>query len=129
MCLPQTGQTHLRRYCKGREIMKRQFTAKERSQCLRWHVTHGEDVTATCARFGISRATLYRWLAQNLADPQKSLGAQPGRSKHTQPPPWTLGDLCLLSDLAMDHPQATHRQFYRMLTVQTGVQFSEATVG
>ena len=37
-----------------------QPTTQQRRQMIRWHFAHGEDVNATCAQFGVSRATLYR---------------------------------------------------------------------
>ena len=106
-----------------------QPTSQQRRRCIRWYFAHSKDVPATCAQFGISRATLYRWLAQYAAAPEKPLRAQSRRPHRTRQPTWTLGDLCLLSDLVLDHPQATRRQLQRRFAALTGVHCSETTVG
>ena len=46
----------------GRGEYKPQLTTRQRRQMIHWHVAHGANIPATCAQFGVSRATLYRWL-------------------------------------------------------------------
>jgi len=106
-----------------------QLTPQQRRRCIRWYFAHGKDVPATCAQCGISRATLYRWLAQYAAAPEKPLRPRSRRPHRTRQPSWTMGDLGLLSDLVLDDPHATRRQLHQMLAEATGVQRSEATVG
>jgi transposase-like protein len=52
--------------------MSSQPSSRERRHWLQWHFAHGEHVSQTCRQFGISRTTLYRWLARyNAATPSK----------------------------------------------------------
>ncbi len=44
--------------------MPAHLAARQRERIVRYHQTNGASVTATCRRFGISRTTLYRWLAR-----------------------------------------------------------------
>ena len=59
-----------------------QLNARQRRQMLNWYIAHGENVAATCAQFGVSRATFYRWRARYAANPRKPLRAQ-SRRPHT----------------------------------------------
>ena len=62
-----------------------QPTTRQRRLWIAWHFAHGENVSATCAQFGIHRSTLYRWLARYANQPQKPLRARSRRPQTTRP--------------------------------------------
>jgi len=106
-----------------------QMTTRQRRQVVTWCLAHGKDVAATCARFGVSQATVYRWLARYAAHPAKPLRMKSRRPAQTRQPSWTHDTLCQLSDLVVFYPRATRRQWQHLLTNETGFQGSEGTLG
>jgi len=107
----------------------RQLNAKQRRQMMRWHFAHGESIAATCAQFGVSHATLYRWLARHAANPQKSLCGQSRRPHTTRAPAWSREEVVMLCDLTMAHPTWGRGRLTVALTAQTATPPSPATVG
>jgi transposase len=111
--------------------MSSQPSSQERRHWLQWHFAHGENVSQTCRQFGISRTTLYRWLARyDAAAPSKPLRARSRRPQHTSQPQWTNYELCLLSELAARYPQWGRRRLQEALARQTQEEpRSASTVG
>jgi transposase len=106
-----------------------QLNARQRRQMMKWHQSHGANVPATCAQFGVSRATLYRWLARHAAYPGEPLRAQSRRPHTKRAPTWSRGEFTLLCDLTMAHPTWGRGRLTAALTAQTGTSRSPATVG
>ncbi len=81
-----------------------------------WHLAHGEDVTATCQYFGISRATLYRWLKQYRENPKKPLKRQSRRPKTRRPPGYTVRQLFAVALLHNKNPSRGRKRTHAILT-------------
>ena len=107
----------------------RQMNARQRRQMLHWHVAHGARIAATCAQFGVSRATLYRWLARHAAAPQKPLRAQSRRPQTTRGLTWTYEEVVMLCDLMMAQPTWGRGRLTTALASLTEIARSPATVG
>jgi transposase len=105
------------------------MNARKRRQMLQWYMAHGESIPATCAQFGVSRATLYRWLARAAAAPQKPLRAQSRRPHTTHGPAWSREEVVMLCELTMAHPTWGRGRLTTALAAQTARPRSPATVG
>jgi transposase len=106
-----------------------QLNAQQRRQMIKWHRTHGASVPATCAQFGVSRATLYRWLAHDAAYPGEPLRAQSRRPHTKRAPTWSRKAFTRLCNLAMAHPTWGRGRLTAALAAQTASALSPATVG
>ena len=106
-----------------------QMHTRQRRQVVKWCVAHDKNIAATCARFGISRATLYRWLAHQAASPGEPLCAQSRRPHTTRGPAWSRAAFAKLCDLTMAHPPWGRGRLRAALVEQTGISRSPATVG
>ena len=106
-----------------------QPTARQRGQWIKWHVAHGQDISATCAQFGMHRSTLYRWLARHAHQPQKPLRARSRRPHTVRRPTWTPEELLLICELLAQHPTWGRGRVRMALIARTGLQRSVATVG
>jgi putative transposase len=81
-------------------------TSGERTEWLRWHRAHGENVAATCRKFGIARSTFYRWARRYSAShPRRSLSNR-SRAPHRRQPS-RLQPLFLIKviELNTEHPR------------------------
>jgi len=106
-----------------------QPTPRQRHQWMAWYFAHAQDVTATCHQFGMSRSTLYRWLARHAAQPQKPRRARARRPHSPRRPTWSLDELRLVCELLGQYPTWGRRRVADALFAQTGTLWSEATVG
>jgi len=106
-----------------------QMNARQRRQAVKWCMAHGKDIAATCARFGVSRATLYRWLAHQAAYPGEPIRAQSRRPHTTRGPAWSREEFAILCDLTMAHPTWGRGRLTAALADQTRTPCSPATVG
>jgi hypothetical protein len=106
-----------------------QVNARQRQQMIDWHVAHDASMPATCAQFGVSRATLSRWLARHAAHPQQPLHAQSRRPQTTRGPAWSREEVVRLCDLTMAHPSWGRGRLMAALTAPTATPPSPATVG
>jgi hypothetical protein len=106
-----------------------QLNARQRRQMLDWYVAHGENLAATCAQFGVSRATFYRWRARYAANPTKPLRAQSRRPHTRRGPAWSRAEVMKLCDLTIAHPTWGRGRLTAALTAQTAPPRSPATVG
>jgi len=107
----------------------RQLNARQRRQMIDWHFAHGESIPATCAQFGVSRATLYRWLARHAAAPQQPLRTQSRRPHTTRGPAWSDEEVEMLLELMMGHPTWGRGRLTAALAAQIATPPSPATVG
>ena len=106
-----------------------QPTPRQRRQWMAWYFAHGQDITATCHQFGMSRSTLYRWLARSAAQPQQPRRARARRPPIPRRPTWSLDELRLVCVLLGQYPTWGRRRVADALFAQTGTLWSEATVG
>jgi transposase len=109
--------------------LMQQLNARQRRQMMKWHQSHGANVPATCAQFGVSRATLYRWLAHHAAHPGEPLRAQSRRPHTKRAPTWSREAFTRLCDLTMAHPTWGRGRLTAALAAQTASALSPATVG
>lgn len=107
-----------------------QPTSAIRRAWLTWHFAHGENVTQTARHFGISRATLYRWLTRyDPARPDKPLRSRSRRPHHFQGHHWTDEEFIALSHLAAYNPRWGRGRLRLALGEKIGDMRSEATIG
>ena len=106
-----------------------QMNTRQRRQVVKWCVAHDKNIAATCARFGVSRATLYRWLAHQAVYPGEPIRAQSRRPHTTRGPAWSRAEFAMLCDLTMAHPTWGRGRLTAALTAQTRTPRSPATVG
>jgi transposase InsO family protein len=78
--------------------------AKKRYRWLRWHATHGQNVSLTCRHHGISRRTFYRW--QHRFDRQGLAGLEDRshRPHHCPRPTWTTAQVQAVLALREEYP-------------------------
>ena len=106
-----------------------QMTARQRRQMIQRHLAQGESIRATCAQYGVSRATFYRWLARYTAHPQQPLRARSRRPQTLRRPAWSQEELLRLGELTVAHPRWGRGRLTAALAAQTDVLRSPATVG
>lgn len=63
--------------------------ARKRYRWLRWHATHGENVSLTCRHHGISRRTFYRWQHRFTHHGVAGLEDRSHRPRRCRRPSWT----------------------------------------
>ena len=101
--------------------------ARQRRQWITWYFAHGQDVTATCRQFGISRPTFYRWLARYTAAPTKPLHA---RRLHTRrQPTWSTYELRILCEFLGRYPTLGRGRLTQAINRVAQAHWSPATVG
>jgi transposase len=100
---------------------------RQRRQWITWYVAHGQDVTATCRQFGISRPTFYRWLARSRAAPTQPLRSH--RLHTRRSPTWSTYELWILCELLCQHPTLGRGRLTQALNALTEAHWSPATVG
>ena len=105
------------------------YSLTERKKWLTHHDKNGGNVSATCRKFGISRATFYRWLNRYDSEkPRKSLTYQSRRPKNTRKPRYSTHHLYALADLMVKNPRWGRTKLHAAL-VTGGWHVSIATVG
>jgi putative transposase len=63
--------------------------AKKRYRWLRWHATHGQNVSLTCRHHGIARRTFYRWQHRLERHGVAGLEDRSHRPQRCRRPSWT----------------------------------------
>jgi transposase len=91
-------------------------------------VSKGHPVTVTCRRFGISRATYYRWKARYDTKRLGSLENRSKRPKNVRKPKWTWQLAEKVKELRERHP-AWGKAKLHVLLLREGTEVSESTVG
>lgn len=100
--------------------------ARVRLEFLEFSETH--SVTVTCRRFGISRATYYRWKARFNPRNLKSLENRSRRPKNIRRPKWTWQLAEKVRELRELYPTWGKAKLVVLLKKQ-GIEISESTVG
>jgi transposase len=106
-----------------------QPTPHQRRQWITWYFAHDQNISATCAQFGIHRSTLWRWLTRYANQPQKALRARSRRPHTIRQSTWSPKELLLICELLGQHPTWGRGQVRIALMARTGIQRSAATVG
>ena len=105
------------------------YSPQDRRAWIDHYHTHGQNVSATCREFGISRPTLYRWLERyDPEHPKKQLKRHSSRSRNRRKPTWSVHHLAVLSGLMMEKP-TWGRGKVRVALAARGFMVSPATVG
>jgi transposase len=105
-------------------------SGRERAKILKWHDAHGSSVTATCKQFGLSRMTLYRWLARfDATHPVASLNRSRRRSKTRRAAPKQALFLLEVIDLNLEHPTWGRGRYRVELLSRRDDAPSPATIG
>ena len=100
---------------------------RQRRQWIAWYDVHGQDVTATCRQFGMSRPTFYRWLARYTAAPTQPLRS---RRLHTRRrPTWSTDELRILCEFLGRYPTLGRGRLTKCLNHLAQTHWSPATVG
>ncbi len=101
----------------------------DRRAWLEHYETHERNVAATARHFGISRSTLYRWIARyDPASPRKSLRPRSRRPGRVRTPSWKIEDVLLVAELTLKRPRWGRGRIWAAL-VANGRRYSPATVG
>ena len=78
--------------------------ARKRSRWLRWHATHGENVSLTCRHHGISRRTFYRWQHRFTQHGLAGLEDRSHRPRRCRRPSWTAPELDAVLTMREQYP-------------------------
>lgn len=106
-----------------------ELSSKERDRLralLLWQET--KDVALTCRTFGLSRATLYRWLHRFDPHDLSSLRDRSRRPRHLRQPQWPLALQQAIVRLREQYPRWGKNKLVVLLHTQ-GFQVSGPTVG
>jgi putative transposase len=102
--------------------------AKVRLAYLDWHRLHGDNISRTCRRFGISRTTFYRWQGRYRPDALAVLEDRSSCPHRRQQPTWTLAQLGVVRALRERYPRWGKDKLVVLLR-RDGVVLSTAMVG
>jgi putative transposase len=79
--------------------------ARKRYRWLRWHALHGQNVSLTCRRHGISRRTFYRWQYRFVRQGLAGLEDRSHRPHRCRRPTWTTEQLQAVLRLREAYPR------------------------
>ncbi len=87
-----------------------------------------KDVSLVCRTYGISRATLYRWLRRYDPKDPNSLRNKSRRPKHLRKPMWTYDLILKVKELREQYPRWGKEKLCVLLQ-ERGIESSASTVG
>ena len=102
--------------------------ARKRYRWLRWHATHGQNVSLTCRRHGISRRTFYRWQHRFERHGLAGLADRSHRPHHCRRPTWTAAQVQAVLALRAQYP-AWGKHKLAILLRRQGHELSVSMVG
>ncbi len=102
--------------------------ARARLKWLDWHHQNGQNVSLTCRHFGLSRATLYRWLGRYNPYALSALENRSSRPQKVRQPTWTLTQILAVKALREKYP-AWGKMKLVVLLARRGIQLSASRVG
>ena len=102
--------------------------ARKRSRWLRWHATHGENVSLTCRHHGISRRTFYRWQHRFTQHGLAGLEDRSHRPRRCRRPSWTAPELDAVLTMREQYP-AWGKAKLAILLAREGHDLSVSMVG
>lgn len=101
---------------------------KQRLAWLRWHTTHGENVSLTCRHFALARPTFRRWRDRYRAVGLRGLEDRSRRPHRCQPPTWTAEQQAAVRELREEHP-AWGKAKLQVLLARRDIDLSVSMVG
>jgi transposase InsO family protein len=102
--------------------------ARARLAMLDWHRAHGANVSLTARRFGVSRPTVYRWLARFDRLHLEHLEDRPRTPRRRRRPTWTIAELVAVRELRGRYPRWGKDKLVVLLR-REGVALSTSMVG
>jgi transposase-like protein len=100
--------------------------AKKRYRWLRWHATHGQNVSLTCRRHGISRRTFYRWQDRFVHRGLAGLEDLSHRPIHCRRPSWTSEQVQAVLAVREQYPRWGKAKLAVLCQFTAGSGFSRA---
>jgi transposase InsO family protein len=95
---------------------------------LDWHRAHGANVSLTARRFGVSRPTVYRWLARFDRFRLTTLEDRSSAPRRRRRPTWTVAQLVAVRQLRERYPRWGKDKLVVLLR-REGVALSTSMVG
>lgn len=114
-----------------RRISKLTDPSREVQLKLKWfdfYYAHGQNATATCEHFNISRQTFYRWKRRYNPHKLQSLEQLPSRPKHVRQPTWSPELANRVLQLREGNPRWGKEKLARLLH-REGCRVSVSMVG
>ena len=102
--------------------------ARARLAMVDWHRAHGSNVSLTARRFGVSRPTVYRWLARFDRFRLESLEDRSSRPRRSRRPTWTVEQLRAVRAIREAYPR-WGKDKLRALLRRDGVALSGSMIG
>jgi transposase InsO family protein len=102
--------------------------ARARLAMLDWHRAHGRNVSLTARRFGVSRPTVYRWLARFDRTRLATLEDRPSTPRRRRRPTWTVEQLRAVRAVRERYPRWGKAKLAVLLR-RDGVVISVSMVG
>jgi transposase InsO family protein len=102
--------------------------ARARLAMLDWHRTHGRNVSLTARHFGVSRPTVYRWLARfdgSRPDACEDRSSVPRRRRR---PTWTVDQLRAVRAVRETYPR-WGKDKLRIVLRRAGMTISASMIG
>ena len=102
--------------------------ARARLEMLDWHERHGRNVSLTARRFGVSRPTVYRWLARYdrfRLETLEDLASAPRRRRR---PSWTIEQLQAVRSIRERYPR-WGKDKLAVLLRRAGIVLSVSMIG
>jgi transposase InsO family protein len=103
-------------------------TARSRLVMVDWHRAHGANVSRTARRFGLSRPTVYRWLARFERLRLESLEDRSSAPRRRRRPTWTVDQLRAVRAIRETYPR-WGKDKLRVLLRRAGIVLSVSMIG
>ena len=103
-------------------------TARMRLAMVDWHRVHGANVSLTARHFGVSRPTVYRWLARFDRFHPERLESRPSTPRRRRRPTWTTDQLVAVREVRRRYPR-WGKDKLAVLLRREGIDLSASMVG
>jgi putative transposase len=101
---------------------------RARQQMILWHHQHGANKSLTARHFGVTRATLYKWLSRYDPRHLKSLESRSNRPCRVRRPEWSTDAVLAVLELRKRFPRWGKKKL-TVLLQRAGWALSQSTVG
>lgn len=102
--------------------------ARQRQRMLAWHRAAGGDVSRTARHFGVSRSTVYRWLAREAPHRPASLLDRSSRPQRVRERTWGDRELTAVQQARAAYPRWGKDKLVHVLA-RRGLRLSVSMVG
>ena len=102
--------------------------ARARLAMIEWCLAHGRDKSLTARHFGVSRPTVYRWLARYDRFRLESLEDRPSAPRRRRRPSWTVEQVLAVRALRERYPRWGKDKLVVLLR-REGIRLSSSMVG